>query len=124
MRLATLSDPAAWRGALWARRAVIIARRQLRAGGLRDLALEPPYRLPPAAESGVRAVLRRQPSTCLERAVVLQRWLQAQGDSRAIVIGVRRGEDEFRAHAWVEGEYDRLAPVFEELLRVPAETRP
>ncbi len=122
MRLATLSDPAAWRGALWARRAVISTRRQLKSGGgLRDLDVEPPYRLPAAAESGVRAVLRRQPSTCLERAVVLQRWLLAQGDRRAIVIGVRRGEDEFRAHAWVEGEHDQLAPVFEELLRVPAE---
>ena len=66
-------------------------------------------------------MLRRQPSTCLERAVVLQRWLLAQGESRAIVIGVHRQEDEFRAHAWVDGEQDRLAPVFEELLRVPAE---
>jgi hypothetical protein len=53
--------------------------------------------------------------------VVLQRWLLAQGDARAIVVGVRRGADEFHAHAWVDGEHDRLAPVFEELFRVPAE---
>jgi hypothetical protein len=54
------------------------------------------------------------------RAVVLQRWRIAQGDPREIVIGVLRGEDDFRAHAWVEGEGDPLAPAFEELMRVPA----
>ena len=65
-------------------------------------------------------MLRRLPSTCLERAVVLQRWRIAQGDPREIVIGVLRDEDEFKAHAWVEGEGDQLAPAFEELMRVPA----
>jgi hypothetical protein len=96
------------------------ARRQLRDGSLNDLSVAPPRRLPPSAEYGVHAVLRRLPSTCLERAVVLQRWRIAQGDPREIVIGVLRGEDDFKAHAWVEGEGDELAPAFEELMRVPA----
>jgi hypothetical protein len=101
---------------------VLATRRQLRSGSLVDLVVDPPYRLPPAAETGVRAVLRRLPGTCLERAVVLQRWLLAQGEPRAIVIGVRKGADAFQAHAWVDGEHDRMAPGFEELFRVPAET--
>jgi Transglutaminase-like superfamily len=66
----------------------------------------------------VHAVLRRLPSTCLERAVVLQTWRRAQGESREIVIGVRPG-DSFEAHAWVEGEGDPIAGAFHELLRVP-----
>ena len=120
MKLTRLTDAGAWRGALWARRAVRDARRQLRDGNLKDLSVAPPYRLPPSADYGVHAVLRRLPSTCLERAVVLQRWRTAQGDPREIVIGVLRDEDEFKAHAWVEGEGDQLAPAFEELMRVPA----
>jgi len=36
------------------------------------------------------------------------------------VIGVLRDDEQFKAHAWVEGEGDQLAPAFEELLRVPA----
>jgi len=124
MKLARLTDAGAWRGALWAQRAVRETRRQLRDGHLKDISLGPPYRLPPSAEYGVHAVLRRLPSTCLERAVVLQRWRIAQGDPREIVIGVLREQDEFKAHAWVEGEGDQLAPAFEELMRVPATPAP
>lgn len=120
MKLTRLTDAGAWRGALWARRAVRDTRRQLQDGRLDDVSVEPPYELPPSADYGVHAVLRRLPSTCLERAVVLQRWRTAQGQPREIVIGVLRDEDEFKAHAWVEGEGDALAPAFEELMRVPA----
>lgn len=94
------------------------ARRQLRDGSLDELSVEPPVGLPPSADAGIHAVLRRLPATCLERAVVLQRWRTAQGDPREIVIGVMRDEHEFKAHAWVDGEGDALAPAFQELLRV------
>jgi hypothetical protein len=124
MKLTRLTDRGAWRGALWARRAVRDARRQLRDGHLNDLSIAPPHGLPPSADFGIHAVLRRLPATCLERAVVLQRWRTAQGDPREIVIGVLRGEDEFQAHAWVEGEGDRLASAYEELMRVPATPAP
>jgi hypothetical protein len=120
MKLTRLTDAGAWRGALWAQRAVRQARRQLREGHLKDISVAPPYRLPPSADYGVHAVLRRLPSTCLERAVVLQRWRIAQGDPREIVIGVLRDNDDFKAHAWVDGEGDQLAPAFDELMRVPA----
>ena len=118
MRLARLTDPGAWRGVVWAGRAVRQARRELRERSLDEVSFEPPMGLPPTADAGIHAVLRRLPSTCLERAVVLQRWRTAQGDPREIVIGVMRDEDEFKAHAWVEGEADELAPGFQELLRV------
>lgn len=120
MRIVRLLDLDAWRGAFWAHSALRRTRRELRDGGLPDVTLTPPRRLRAGAERGVHAVLRRLPSTCLERAVVLQRWRAAQGDAREIVIGVARSSDEFVAHAWLEGENDRLAPRFEELLRVPA----
>jgi hypothetical protein len=124
MKLTRLTDRGAWRGALWARRAVRDARRQLRDGHLKDLSVAPPRGLPPSADFGIHAVLRRLPSTCLERAVVLQRWRIAQGDPREIVIGVLRGEDDFQAHAWVDGESDRLASAYQELMRVPATPAP
>lgn len=120
MKLERLTDAGAWRGALWARRAVREARRQLRDRRLSEIAVAAPPGLPASADYGVHAVLRRLPSTCLERAVVLQRWRAAQGESRAIVIGVKRGDRDFLAHAWVEGESDPLAAAYEELMRVPA----
>jgi hypothetical protein len=56
---------------------------------------------------------------------VLQRWRTAQGDPREIVIGVMRdADDEFKAHAWVDGEGDTLAPAFHELLRVAPQPLP
>jgi transglutaminase superfamily protein len=124
MRLARLTDLGAWRGVVWAGRAVRQTRRQLRERSLSELSVDPPLGLPPTADAGVHAVLRRLPSTCLERAVVLQRWRIAQGDPREIVIGVMRDADEFKAHAWVDGEGDALAPAFQELLRVPAQPAP
>ena len=120
MRLRRLADPGCWRGAFWARRAVRQARRDLRRDGVNDLEIAPPWGLPESAEYGVHAVLRRLPATCLERAVVLQRWRLARGDAREIVIGVNRTADAIVAHAWLEGENDRASASFEELMRVPA----
>ncbi len=112
-------DPAAWRAALWARRAASSVRRQLRQGRVDDLVVPPPPRLPAAAERGVYAALRRLPSTCLERALVLQTWHASHGDPREVVIGVigpRRG---FDAHAWLDGEGGPSAEPFSEIMRVP-----
>jgi hypothetical protein len=69
----------------------------------------------------VAAVLRRRQATCLERSLVLQRWLAAHGDRRDLVIGVKAPGEEFGAHAWLEGEppTDGISE-FTELLRRPA----
>ena len=113
-RVATL-DRSALRGAWWALRAVRGVRRDLRARPLDAVRVPVPRGLPPRAGRGVFAVLRRLEPTCLERSLVLQRWLAAHGDERTVVIGVTAPTDEFRAHAWLEGE---AAPGYHELKRI------
>lgn len=115
--MTALLDLQAWRAAVWTRRSLQRTRHQLQNGLLHGLAVPAPPRLRPSAERGVYGVLRRVPSTCLERAFVLQRWRLAHGDSREVVIGVSM-RDDFRAHAWLDGEQDRLASDYHELLRV------
>jgi hypothetical protein len=108
------------RAALWAAGAVLQARWTLRSRGICGATVRRPPRLPVGAVRGVHAVLRRSAATCLERSLVLQRWEQAQGRPRAVVIGVQAPGPGFAAHAWLDGAPDRLAPGFHELLRLPA----
>lgn len=42
--------------------------------------------------------------TCLEESLVLCYLLQRQGISAQLRIGVRKFQDKFQAHAWVENE--------------------
>lgn len=107
------------RAALWAARAVRSSRRQLRRSGYDDLVLPRVPALPTSASRGVHAVLRRLSPTCLERAVVLQRWRAVHGDPRAVVVGVRGTGDEFRAHAWLDDESPELDHTeYRELVRL------
>lgn len=99
-----LPDVATLRAAAWTYRALRRARRQLRRSGFDQLALPPPPRLPASAERGVNAVLRREPSTCLERALVLQRWHAEHGRPLDVIVGVAGGSGDFQAHAWLENE--------------------
>ena len=72
-----------------------------------------------SASHGVHAILRRLPATCLERAVVLQRWRAAHGDPRDVVVGVSGTRDDFRAHAWLDDEPAAAVPgEFSELVRI------
>jgi hypothetical protein len=113
-------DPASLRAAWWAHRALQSARKQLKVSGLDGLELPALPALPSRAGRGVSAVLRRQPTTCLERALVLQRWRAAHGEPRDVVVGVRApGRGVFGAHAWLEDEeLDPGMSGFKELLRV------
>lgn len=110
-------DPSSLRAAAWAFRAVRSARRQLAARGLAEVRITDPPALPLRAERGVHAVLRREDPSCLERSLVLQRWLAAHGEPRAVVVGVS-APDDFRAHAWLEGEAVGGEPVFHEITRL------
>jgi hypothetical protein len=65
-------------------------------------------------------VLRRRPHTCLERALLLQRWESRQGRAVEVIIGVRGSSAEFKAHAWLDGESDNDDGSFRELMRLPA----
>jgi hypothetical protein len=107
------------RGAAWAARASLVAHRQLRSVPLESIELPPVPSLPRAAGRGVQAVLRGTRATCLERALVRQRWLASQGVARDLVIGVRAGP-RFAAHAWLEGDPAASSAGYDELSRHPA----
>ena len=109
--------------AAWALVALRRTGRDLAARGLDGARVAPPPRLPASARAGVIAVVRRRPSTCLERALVLQRWEADHGAGGDVIIGVRGPGDGFRAHAWLETMPDGPPGTFEEILRLPAPTR-
>jgi hypothetical protein len=111
---------AALRAAAWTARSLRRVRRDLARDGLQGARVPAPPQLPAAARRGVFAVLRRRPNTCLERALVLQRWEAAHGAGADVVIGVRAPTDDFVAHAWLETMPDAPATDFRELMRLPA----
>ena len=103
------------RAGLWAWRALRSARAQLRAGAVRDVRVPEAPRVPSRAGRSVRLVLSREEPSCLERALVLQRWLVEHGLERDVIVGVT-GREDFRAHAWLEGE--SVDERFQELTRL------
>jgi hypothetical protein len=120
-RIPALLGPSSLRAAAWALVALRRTRRDLAAHGLDGARVTPPPRLPASARVGVLAVVRRRPSTCLERALVLQRWEADHGSRGDVVIGVVGPSNGFHAHAWLE-TMDATPGVFQELLRLPAPT--
>lgn len=108
------------RAAWWTWRALRRARRRLPVDGTATTVLPPPT-LPSAARRGVYAVLHRQPATCLERALVMQRWLAAHGEPHDVIVGVTKSGGDFSAHAWLDTEAGEAeGEGFDELLRLPA----
>ena len=105
------------RGAVWGERALRIARRQLRGGGLDHVRLPDPPAVAPGVLRGVRWALAHERHSCLERAVVRRTWHLAQGDDRRVVIGISQAGEPFGAHAWLEG--DRDGAGLQELHRWP-----
>lgn len=113
-------DLATLRAAWWTFASLRSTRKALRSRPIGDIVVGRPPRLPAHASRGVHAVLKRVPNTCLERALVLQRWLAEQGVERDVVVGVT-GRQDFRAHAWLEGE--TVDPQFQELTRLRSPAR-
>ena len=103
------------RAAWWTLAALRATRRALRTRPVAEIVVDRPPHLPAHAARGVDAVLRRVSSTCLERALVLQRWLSEHGTDKDVVVGVT-GRHDFRAHAWLEGE--AVDEEFRELTRL------
>jgi hypothetical protein len=95
-------DWATARAALWAWMSLRRIRRLLPSAGL-EAVVAPPPRLPAGAGRGVRVVLDRTPATCLERALVLQRWFLSQGRPHDVILGVAPAGGTTAAHAWLEG---------------------
>lgn len=114
-RFSTENLRAAW----WAYRSLRRARALLAAHGGFTCEIPPPPDVSWAARRGVMAAMRRSPNTCLERAVVLQRWLHAQGFDHSIVVGVAKRDGEVKAHAWLDFEW-RQGLIYDEIHRVPA----
>jgi Transglutaminase-like superfamily len=113
-------DIATLRAAAWASQAIGRLRRVLKETPVDAVRLEQPPELPAGAVRGARLAFRLRRATCLERALVLQRWHASHGSRRDVVIAVRAGERPFEAHAWLDGEPDPAASSFSELMRVPA----
>lgn len=111
-------DPQALRAAWWALGALRNARRDLAGGKLREVVLAAPPPLSADSLRGVHAVLRRRPNSCLERSLVLQRWLAAHGRPVDVIIGVTSPSSGFRAHAWLDGEPIPSSVQLDELLRL------
>lgn len=106
-------------GAFWATLAAFLVRRRLRRDGMDARAPRPP-RLDRRAAPGVMGALTRLRPTCLERALVLQAWLVAQGTPRDVVIGIPPdGMKSNPAHAWVDGTDASSAAHYLELHRLP-----
>jgi transglutaminase superfamily protein len=110
-------DLASLRAAVWAARALRYVRRELRDRPLREVRVPAPPALPEHAARGVFAALRRVEPSCLERSLVLQRWMASHGDPREVVVGVS-APGAFRAHAWLAGEHPPEGAGFAELMRL------
>lgn len=105
LRVMRSADRDSLRVAGWSWRAHRSGREQLRADdGLRTLQLPPPPFVRPGDRAAAQLVLRARKATCLEKAVVLQRFDAAAGRPRAVVVGVSSPLTGFRAHAWLDGD--------------------
>ena len=76
---------------------------------------DPPYASPWLTRL-VAARLAMQHATCLERSLMMQRWLMAIGRPHDVLIGVRSPRETTIAHAWLDHESSRGHHI---LLRLP-----
>jgi hypothetical protein len=107
------------RAGWWAWRALRVARARLQDGEMREIELPAPPRVPARATRAVGLVLYRESPSCLERALVLQRWLDAQGLPRDVVVGTEGNpRTGFAAHAWLEGEPQPAGRRYVEIARL------
>ncbi|HMJ02839.1 MAG TPA: lasso peptide biosynthesis B2 protein [Conexibacter sp.] len=95
------------RAAGWGLLALRRLRRELPSAGLTARVTAPPA-APRASARGVELALSLRHATCLERSLVMQRWLLAQGRRHDVLVGVAGGADALDAHAWID-RYDGAA---------------
>jgi Transglutaminase-like superfamily len=114
-------QPCVFQAAWWTFKSTKDVRRQLAAGVARASVVSPPA-LPWRAGLGVDTVIARMGATCLEGAMVRQRWLAAHGVLRDVVIGLpATGFGSTPAHAWVDGFDPVGSDLHAELYRIPAQ---
>ncbi len=99
---------------------MVQVRRQLAAGRPRPAVPRPPA-LATSASIGVDAVLWRMRASCLESALVRQRWMASHGVMRDVVIGLPNQDfGGTPAHAWLDGTDPEATDGLVELHRYPA----
>jgi hypothetical protein len=107
LRRVPAAGVATLRAAGWALRALHRLRREVVSDGLEVQVVSPPSSSA-ASVRGVELALRLGRATCLERSLVVQRWLLSQGRAHDVLVGVAGGVDALDAHAWVD-RYDAAA---------------
>ena len=115
-------SPGAARTLLWSLRMVGRIREQVPQRSFRDIALSAPPALDRRSRSAVNAGLRLRRATCLEQALLRQRFDAANGVDRTLIIAVSSPANGFRAHSWLEGEPQRDQSL-REIVRHPAPRR-
>jgi hypothetical protein len=93
------------RAGLWATREIRRLRGALARDGISVSVRRPPRRASRKSGRVVMLAARVTRATCLERSLLRQAWLRGRGTMRDVVIGVR-SEDQFEAHAWLDGDAD------------------
>lgn len=88
---------------LWVDRELRLLRRELPTRGLHVRVSTPPF---PSRRltAIVEAWLRTRRATCLERSLIMQRWLLGIDEPHALLIGVGPVSGKAVAHAWLDHE--------------------
>ena len=89
----------------WLDHGLVEVRTSLQTEGLdaRSKLPDPPHAAPWLTPL-VAARLTMQHATCLERSLIMQRWLLATGEPHDVLIGVRSPRETTIAHAWLDHE--------------------
>jgi hypothetical protein len=101
----------------WLDSGLVEVRKSLQTDGLdaRSKLPDPPY-ASRWLTGLMRVRLAMQHATCLERSLIMQRWLMATGQPHDLLIGVRSPRETTIAHAWLDHENSRGHHI---LLRLP-----
>lgn len=106
----------------WADQELVAVRRGLDTEGInaRLRVPDPPYAAP-WLTGLVAARLAMLHATCLERSLIMQRWMLAIGRPHDVLIGVKSPRETTIAHAWLDHEDSRGHHV---LMRLPPSGAP
>lgn len=113
--------PAAFRGWRWATRELAELRRTLGPDGLTAVVAPPPT-VARGSLRGTLVALSARKATCLERSLVIQAWIAANGLDLDVIVAVKRDPNApgDLAHAWVDGYDADCSARYAEIRRVRA----
>ncbi len=117
-----VTAPGSARTLFWSMRMVVRVRKQLPYKPFGEVLLSGPPASDPLSRSAMNAGLRLRRATCLEQALLRQRFDAANGLQRTLIIAVTNPADGFRAHSWLEGER-QPDPSMREIARHPGPLR-